>query len=168
MGLAFCCEFSWLGADVQATATAVVADAVAGASAVRPAIVDDSAAVDVGDVSDVGDRAVVVEVMPVPVAAEEADADVTEAVVDASVEANMGTPVAVMECVAATVVAPVRRRPESTVVGGSAPYAGHPVVAIGTPCPVAGRPEIVGIGSGRLIVFGEWWRSLCGVLILRV
>ena len=154
--LAHGCELSLLGTNVQTAAAAVVADAVVGPHAVGAAVVDHGAVVDVGvvDAADVVDRAIVVEVMPAPEATKVADADVAEAVVDATVEAYVRAPVAVVEGIAATVPAPVRRRPESTVVGRWHPGAGNPVVASWTPGPVAGRPEIVGVRSGGLIVLG--------------
>ena len=168
MGFTQGSEFGGPRTNVQTTISAVIADSVAGAGSVGSAIVDDGAVVDVGDVANVGDGAVVVEVMPVPVAAEVADADIAEAVVDASVEADVRTPITVMEGVAASVVAPVGRRPKSTVVGWGAPYAGNPVVAVCTPGPVTGRPKVVWIGCGWLIVFRKWRRGLGRVVILCV
>ncbi len=90
-------ELGGARADVNATTATVVADAVDGAGAVGDVVVDHGAVVDVGDVADVGDGAVVVEVMPVPVAAEVAEADIAESVVDAAIEADMLAPVSAME-----------------------------------------------------------------------
>ncbi len=113
----------------------------------------------------VGDGSVVVEVVAVPVATEEADADVAEAIVDATVVADVGAPVAGIEAVATAVVAPVGRGPKGTIVGGRAPGAGNPVVAAITPGPVAGGPHVVGIGRGRLIVVGQGRRRLIGIVL---
>jgi len=126
---------------------------------------DDRAVVDVGDVDvDSVDGAVVEEVVPVPIAAVIAETGITEAVVDASVEADVEAPVAGVEAPAAAVPAPVAGSPECSVVGRGAPCAGNPVVAGGSPAPVAGGPEVVGSGGYGLIVFGERRRGLVGVL----
>ena len=162
-GLTVCSDLCGAWPHVDSAASAVVAGVVAGASAVGHVVVDHRTVVDVGDVPDVGDAAVVIEVIVVPIATEVADADVSVAVVDTTVEANVGTPVAAVKAIAVAVVAPVGRRPESTVVRGWAPDAGNPVIATGTPCPVAGRPDVVDLGSGWLVVLDQGGRSLVGV-----
>ena len=164
MGFVHGGEFGWPWLHVDATMSAVEAHAVDGLAAVGDVVVDDGVVVDVGDMADVSNGAVVVEVVAVPIATEEADADVAEAIVDTAVEADVRTPVAGMEAVAAAVVTPVGRRPESAVVGRSAPCAGDPVITAGTPGPVAGRPEIVGIGGGGLIVVGQRRGGLVGLV----
>src|SRR6185312_17027654 len=96
------------GARGDAARAAVVAGAVDDRGAVDHRLV-----VDVGDVvGDVGHRAVVVEVVAVPVAAVVAAAAVTVAVVDAAVEAHVATPVAGVEDVDAAAPAPVARGPQ--------------------------------------------------------
>ncbi len=99
-------ELGGLRTVVYAAATAVVADA--------GVVVDlDVAFVDVmndGRVY-VGDGAVVVEVIALPVAAVVAVAGVAVAVVDATVKANVRAPVTAMEEIAAAVEAPIGRRP---------------------------------------------------------
>ncbi len=152
-------ELGLIRAGVDAATAAVIADAVEGLLPVAAVAVDDGAIVVVAAATYVGDGAVVVEVIAVPVAAEEADADVAEAVVDAAVVADVGSPVAGEEAVPVIDVAPVGRGPESAIVGRRAPCAGNPVVATGAPCPVAGGPDVVGVGSGWLVVLGEgrWW-----------
>jgi hypothetical protein len=160
-----CRKFGGAGTNVDATATAVVAHAIIGASSVGGVVVNDGAVVNVCDATDVCDGAVVVEVMTAPVSTEVTNADVAEAVVDASVEANVRTPIAAVKCVTIVVVTPIGRRPESTVVRRGAPYAGNPVVTFRARCPVARRPEVVWIGSGWLIVLWERWRRVVGVLV---
>jgi hypothetical protein len=154
---------TWL--DVDASAPTVIAHGVAGAAAVGDVVVDDRAVVDVGDAANVGDTAVVIEVIAVPIATEVADADVAEAVVDTTVEADVGAPVTAVEAIAAAIVAPVGRRPESAVIGGRAPNAGHPVVASRAPCPVAGSPHVIGFGSGWLVVLRQRGRGLVGIFV---
>ena len=155
---------------VDAAASAVVADTVLNAASVGYVVVDHVAAVDVSCEADVGDGAVVVEVVAVPVAAEVADTDVAEAVVNTAVVADVRAPVAAVEAVASAVETPVGRGPKSAVVGRRAPDAGNPVVAGRAPGPVAGCPEVVGIGGVGLIVVRERWWGLGGVLgdVLRV
>ena len=158
-------HFSRAWSDADASLSAVVADAVFYAAAVGVAVEDDGALIDVAATeADVGDGTVVVEVIAVPVAAEVAATNVAEAIVNTAVEANVEAPVAVVEAITAAVEAPVWRRPKSAVVGRRAPYARCPVIALITVGPVAGGPDVVGIGSGRLIVIGKGWRGLLGVL----
>ena len=150
--------------DIDAAVTSVVADAVGGLCAVVDVVHDDctvvGVVVDAG--ADVGDGTVVVEVIALPVAAEEAEANVSEAVVDAAVEADVGAPIAAVEAVMHAAPAPVGWGPESAVVGGRNPFTGDPVVAVVAPGPVTGRPEVVRIRSWRLVVFGKQWWGLVG------
>jgi hypothetical protein len=151
------CDLGRLRPCVDAASAAIVGDA-------GVVIDDDGAVVDVGDVDvDVVDGAVVVEVIAVPIAAVVADAGVAEAVVDATVEADVRPPEAAVEAPAVLVPAPVARGPESAVVRRSTPGAGDPVVAGRTPVPVAGGPKIVGRRGNGLVVDGEGWGRLVGV-----
>jgi hypothetical protein len=148
----------WLRTDGDAAAPSVIGDA-------GRVVDDDGAVVDVGDVDvDAVDGAVVVEVVSVPVAAVIAETGVTEAVVDASVETDVEAPVATVEAPAVVVPTPVAGSPECSIVGGSAPCAGDPVVAGGGPVPVAGSPDVVRSGGYGLIVFRERRRGLVSVL----
>jgi hypothetical protein len=152
-----CCDFGGLWTDGDAPAASVIGDSCR-------VVDDDRAAVDVGDVDvDAIDCAVVVEVVSVPVAAVIAVTGVTEAVVDASIEADVEAPVATVEAPAAVVPTPVAGSPERSIVRRSAPCAGNPVVADGTPIPVAGCPDVVGSGGYWLVVFGERRWGLVGV-----
>jgi len=157
-------DLGWAWANVETAVAAVVADAVFDLSAVRDVIYDHRAVVDIGDVAvDMGDGAVVVEVVALPVAAIIAGADVAIAVVNAAVEADVNSPIAVMEAVTAAVEAPVGRRPKRAIIGRRAPYAGGPVIATRSVSPVAGGPEIVGFRGGRLVVIGQRGRRLLSV-----
>ena len=146
----------------DAASSAVVADAIGRLHAIVHIINDDVMLVDVVDDVDVhvGDGAIVVEVISLPIATEETEADVTVAIVNAAIEADMGTPVAAVEHIVAAVVSPVRRGPERAVIRRWAPDAGDPVVAVVAPGPIAGSPKIVGVGGGRLVIFGQRRRSL--------
>jgi hypothetical protein len=158
------CDFGGARLDIDATVAAVVADAVGGLRAVVDVIHNDVALIVVADAgADVGDGAVVVEVVPLPVASEEAEAHVAKAVIDAAVEADMRAPISAMEAVVNAAPAPVGRGPESAIIRRWNPFTRDPVVAVIAPGPVAGSPEIVGIGSGWLVVFGQRrWRLIGG------
>ena len=143
--------------DSKAASAAVIGDA-------GVVVDDDGAVVDVGDVDvDAVDGAVVVEVVAAPIAAVVADAGVAEAVVDATVKADVGSPVAAMESPTVVVPPPVTGGPEGAVVGWSAPCAGDPIIAGGSPVPVAGGPDIVGRGRFWLLIDGQRRRRLVGV-----
>ncbi len=152
------CDLRGLRTDSDAAVASVIGDAGA-------VVDDDGAVIDVSDV-DVHaiDRAVVVEVVSVPVAAVIAVAGVSEAVVDASVEADVKTPVAVVEAPAAVIPTPVTGGPESTIVGGSTPGSWNPVITGGRPVPVARGPDVIGCGGDGLVVFREGWWRLVGIL----
>ena len=138
--------------------TAVIGDA-------GPVVDDHSAAVDVCDVDNVDaiDCPVVIEIISIPIAAVVAITGVAEPVVDAAVEADVQAPIAAVEAPAIVVPAPVTRCPESTVVRGSAPCAGDPVIARRSPAPVARGPDVVRRGSLRLLIFRQLRRRLIGI-----
>ena len=140
------------GSDLQATRSAVEADTDA-----APVLVAHWAVIDVVyDVYvDIVVRTVVVEMAAAPVAALVAKSYIAKAVVHAAIVADVGTPVAAVKAVAVMVIAPIARGPKSALVGSLDPHAGHPVISAITPSPVAGRPEVVVAGSGRLVVFGQ-------------
>ena len=157
-------HFSRAGSNTEATLAAVVADAIFDAAAVGVTIENHGALVDVSAEVYVGDGAVVVEVVAVPVAAKVAGSDVAEAIVNTAVKSDVEAPVAVVEAITAAVEAPIGRRPESAVVRRRAPNAGRPVVALIAVGPVAWGPNVVGVGSGRLIIIWKRRRGLLGVL----
>ncbi len=90
---------------------------------------------------DVVDRPVVVETAAAPVAALVTDTTVAEAVIDASVEANVRAPVACMVDEGGAAPAPVSGGPEEADLRGTYPGAGDPEVAVRTVGPVPGGPE---------------------------
>ncbi len=151
-------EFRRARADVPA-AGAVVADAVLHVHHGHVVLIHGVDGIDVDPVHDT----VVVEAVAVPVAAGVAVAGVAEAIGNASIEADVATPITVIEAVAVAFPAPVGWGPESTVVGGRNPGSGNPVVAAIAVVPVAGGPLIVGIGKLGLLVDGERGRGLLGV-----
>lgn len=125
---------------IGSTIAAVVADAI------HARIVDDRLVVRV--MNDRGvyvhDRRVVKEVAASPVSALKASAHVSESIKNATVEANLLSPIATVPEVNAVAPSPISRSPQETDFGRENPRAGHPVVVtIGiVPSPIAGRPEI--------------------------
>ena len=115
-------------------------------------------------VAEVAVGAVVPEAAAAPVSAVETDAEVAEAVVDAAVVADVGSPVAGVPEVSVVAVAPVAGRPESAGVGSENPGARNPFVTLAGPYPVAGRPDIAVAGGGWLFVVGDCWRLLLNSL----
>ena len=121
------------GRDVGFVARGGLARVGHAPDAVRTAVVADAAVVDVvdhyvvrihvGDMRDVhiGHRAVVEVAVVVPVAAHETDADITEAVVDAAVEADVRPPVAGVPQIDAVHETPVARRPQRAGIRRPAP-----------------------------------------------
>jgi hypothetical protein len=111
---------------------------------------------------DVVDRAIVEEMSGPPVAALVACAYVSETVINATIEADVRTPVAMEEAVSSANVAPIAGSPERTLVGRLRPHARYPVVAGRGVIPVAGGPEIIVTGSWRLLILRERRRRLRG------
>jgi len=146
---------------------AVVAGEAIAVRAVSDAFVDHGVRVDVVDDGGVyaGDGAVVVEIVAAPVGTEVACADVSEAVVDAAVEAYVVCPVAAVEEEVGAGVAPVGGRPESAVVGCEYPLAGNPEEAVSVVGPVAGAPEVECAGREGLVVVDEWRGRLVGLVV---
>src|ERR1700732_1287699 len=92
-----------------------------------------------------------------PLAADEADAAVTEAVVNAAVESDVRTPVAGVPYVKAAAEAPVAGCPKHAHTRRSYPYAGNPVVTDRAVGPVSRRPEVAVVWTRRLFVNRECW-----------
>src|SRR6202035_5262039 len=145
-------ELCCIGARRDATAATVEADPIDGD------VVDHRAVVHVGDVGrvDVGDRAVVVELVAAPAAALIALAAIAEAVVDAAVEADVRAPVAAAPHIDAALPAPVSGRPQQAHGGRQRPGSGYPVVVLVSPRPVAGDPDVAGRRARRLNIDGEF------------
>src|SRR5579863_6210360 len=107
------------------TISAVIADVV-----VR-SVVDDGLVIDVVNVGDIHiiHRAVVIEASVSPISALIADATVTKAVVNATVEADVRTPVAIVPGISIVAPAPISGSPEQANLGSHHPRSRHPEVA---------------------------------------
>src|ERR1700680_3494804 len=86
-------------------------------------------------------RAVVAEGPARPHPAPETDTTVAKTVVDAAVEADMGTPIARMPGVYTASQSPIARGPQHTHARRRHPHAGYPVVAHRSVGPVPGSPK---------------------------
>jgi len=142
---------------VGSTIAAVVADAI------HARIVDDRLVVRVmndGGVY-VHDRGVVKEVAASPVSALKASAHVSESIKNATVEADLVSPIASVPDVNAVAPSPISRSPQETDFGRENPRAGHPVVVaiVIVPSPIAGSPEVAISGANGLLIHGYCWRS---------
>src|SRR5216683_2599962 len=100
----------------------------------------------------VGHGAVVVVRAASPVAAEEADAGVAEAVVNATIEADFGSPVAWVPCIKAVFPSPVPWSPEQTNFRREYPRAWNPEIAVRTVSPITRDPNVTGSGTNGLYV----------------
>src|ERR1039458_1151991 len=104
-------------------------------------------------------RAVVTEFIVSPVSAFVAGTTVAIAVVDAAIEADGGTPVAVIPGVGVAAPTPITGSPEQANLGSHDPRTRHPEIAFITIGPVAGRPQITALRTNRLRVRYQFGRS---------
>jgi hypothetical protein len=98
----------------------------------------------------------VVEVLAAsPVAPIKSSARVAESIVDSTVEANRGPPIADVPNVEASRKSPITGCPEQTRAGRKYPGAWHPVVAFAAISVVTGFPDITWTRTDRLRVHGK-------------
>src|SRR5579863_8553067 len=104
-------------------------------------VVDDCRVVHVVNIGDVhiADRTVVEEVSFLPPSTFIAFAEVSVAVTDSAVEADMQSPVAFIEGIAVAAPSPIARGPKKTRLGSHDPRARHPS---NTPCRCRRKPSI--------------------------
>jgi len=102
----------------------------------------------------VHDRGVVKEVASSPVSALKASAHVAESIKNATVEADLFSPVASVPEVNSVAPSPISRSPKETNFGRESPRAGNPVVVtiVIVPSPIAGRPQIARARTDGLYV----------------
>src|SRR5208337_1464979 len=141
--------------SANSTLAAVIADMV------HRGFVDYGFVVNIVNVRDVHvvHRGVVVEGPVIPISAFIADTTVAEAVVDATVEADMRPPVAFIPREGTAAPAPITGSPEEANFGSHHPRTRHPEVALITISPVAGRPQITVRGDHGLLVHRQRGRS---------
>ena len=140
--------------DANSAGAAIVADAVR--------VVDDDCPV-IGIMNDrdvyIAYCTVVIEHSAVPIPARVTDSAVAEAIIDAAVEAHVGTPITRAPHVYAIAPTPITRSPQETGARRHNPCARHPVITIRSPGPIAGGPNKTGFGTDRLRVNRNRWRA---------
>jgi hypothetical protein len=132
----------------NSTGAAVIADMV------HRGVVDYGLVVNVVNVGDVHviHRAVVVEGSVIPISTLVADTTIAEAVVDATVESHVRTPVAAIPGVGVAAPTPIAGGPEQANLGSHHPGTRHPEVTLIAISPVAWRPQITVSGGHGLLV----------------
>src|SRR5271156_1097694 len=158
LNVSFICRSAFLGRGDGGGAAGAAVEAGADAD-----VFMDHGAINESVVHDRGvyvdDCGVVREMSTAPFTAREAYAAVTESVINAAVEADVGTPVACMPTINATREAPVAGSPEDAYARRSDPDARNPVVACVTVGPIAGSPKKAFGGARRLHVNRNCWRA---------
>src|SRR5579872_552792 len=138
---------------IDPTIAAVVADPIHCGG-----VVDHGCVVNVVNVGDVHvvHRTVVIELSVLPPATLVALSEVSVAVTDSAIEADLLPPVALIENITIATPTPIGWSPEQAGFWGHHPRTGHPVVivVIVSVSPVPGRPEITITRAKRLRVDG--------------
>ena len=144
------CLFPCGGLRTSSAISAVIAHVV-----VR-SVVDDGLVIDIMNVRDVHviHRTVVIEGSVSPISALIVGPTVTEAVVNASVKANVRTLIAAIPRVGVVAPTPIAGRPEQASFRRHHPRNLDPKVAFISISPVAGRPQIAVSRGHRLGVHG--------------
>jgi hypothetical protein len=119
--------------------------------------------VDIANVDDVHscDGTIVEKSIALPSSSGVTDAEITEAINDSAIEANLRPPITLMEEVYAVIPSPIGWSPEETGLWCQDPCAGNPVVIIVVvvPCPITWCPEVALAGAQRLLVHGQSRRT---------
>jgi hypothetical protein len=113
---------------------------------------------------DVGDLAVVIELVVIPITAIIAAADIAVSVIHAAVVADVTAPIPLVPTITARIFAPVSWRPQRPSVRSKGPNSRNPVITGRRIGPVARRPNVVWVRTGRLLIFRQRRRWLRGVL----
>jgi hypothetical protein len=140
MTLMYRCLFCFGRASSNSTRAAVIADTV------HRCVVDYGFVVNIVNVRDVDviHGAVVVECSVIPISTLIADTTIAEAVVDATVEADVRTPIAAIPSIGVAAPTPITGSPEQSNYRRRHPRTRHPKVALITISPVARCPQIAG------------------------
>ena len=104
-------------------------------------------------------RGVIEKVASLPASTGKTVPEITEPIIDSTVEAHHRSPIPCVENKSRTAPAPVRRSPEVTDLRRQHPCARHPVVIATVPGPVARRPDITVTRTNWLLVHGQFGRS---------
>ena len=112
---------------------------------------------------DVRHRRVIGKRIADPAPAGKTYADIAEAVIDAAIEADVGPPIADVECVHSANEAPVTRRPKQADARWLRPGSRHPEIPGGRESPIAGSPQITRLRYRRLLVLRQRRRRFSGL-----
>ena len=128
----------------------------------RPAVFRNVVIVDVVNDRDIHirHRAIVGQVAVIPISSIVSVANVSKTVIDAAIETNMGSPVAGVPMVEASIKTPPRRCPKRSYKWRHDPSTGDPIIARARITPVTRRPHIVLARRGRLSVLRKRRRRL--------
>lgn len=153
------CSFHRSGIVPNAARAAVVGHA----GVVRDRVLANDGFIHVGVVDDRGihphHRRVVLKGSAAPFSTDKADAHVSEAVINSAVITDSIAPVTIVEDVVSAFPTPPRRSPQCAHIGRGHPFSRNPVVAVISPCPVAGRPHPAFFWTERLLIDGQQRRS---------
>src|SRR5690348_7259236 len=104
-------------------------------------------------------RRVVPKCSMLPAPADETDAGVAKSIINSAVEAHVRSPISGVPDVPAAAPSPVTRRPKKTNLWRHHPGSRHPVVSIGSVCPITWRPKIAWTGADGLLVYRQRRRA---------
>ena len=135
---------------VDATFAAIVADAVS-------RIVFNPGVIGVVDVLVIYAvyRGVVIKMIVLPAATFIAVTTVSESVIDPAIISNVRAPITFVEKERTAAPTPVSGGPEEANFGCFDPSAGHPVIVVAVPGPIAGRPDVAIPGTDGLLINGQ-------------
>src|SRR5579884_2518739 len=105
------------------------------------------------------DGRVVEERATAPVSAFIARSEVSIAIVNATIETDVRSPIAGVPYIKPCVPAPVTRCPQITRLRREHPSPRDPVVVISVPCPIAGHPDVIWAGADRLLIYRQRGRA---------
>ena len=104
---------------------------------------------------DMSDGRIISEVATRPFTTVVTMSSISVAVVNTSIEADVGAPITAMPAIVAACETPITRRPEIAYHGGGIPVAGDPIIAVNIViCPITGDPEVS--------VRRTWWLIIDG------
>ena len=95
---------------------------------------------------------VVVKAIMIPAPAFIAVTPIAKSIVDTAIKSNVRPPIAFVPEVGAATPAPISGSPKETDFGCQDPGAGHPVIIISVPSPVAGCPDVAFSRTDRLLI----------------
>ena len=111
---------------------------------------------------DIVDRRVVPELVAFPATAFKALAHIAAAVIDSAVEPHVRTPIPGVKQKHAATPTPIPGRPEHADLRRHDPGSGNPKISFPAIAPIAGRPQVTGLRTRRLLIVRQRRRRLRG------